>query len=180
MRSARVTIGPRLLFVWTIIILAMSVESTTMAVDRERFDQTVRAYVYDTIFTQGAIPTVAATAMGVACPPGEVAAAFGRLAQNHILVLQPESGEILMANPFSAVPTSFQVETDNQVYWGNCIWDALGILAMLQRDGQIRSSCGDCGAAMTLTVSDGAIVNAPGVAHFSVPAKHWWDNIVFT
>jgi Alkylmercury lyase len=151
-----------------------------MVVESERFDQHVRAYVYGAILTQGAIPTVAATALGLACPPSEVAAAFRRLAQAHVLVLQPGSDEILMANPFSAVPTPFQVVAEDRIYWGNCVWDALGILAMLKRDGRIVASCGDCGSAMSLTVSDGAIVYSPGVAHFSVPAKHWWDNIVFT
>lgn len=85
-----------------------------------------------------------------------------------------------MANPFSAVPTPFQVEADGRSYWGNCVWDALGILAMLKRDGQVVTGCGDCNAAMTVTVRDGAVADSAGFAHFSVPAKHWWDNIVFT
>jgi hypothetical protein len=151
-----------------------------MAVDSEHFDRQVRAYVYDALFTQGAIPSVAATAAGLASPPGEVAAAFRRLAQGHVIVLQPRSDEILMANPFSAVPTPFQVEAGGRVYWGNCVWDALGILAMLKGDGRVLASCGDCNAALTLAVRDGSVVDPPGVAHFSVPAKRWWDNIVFT
>jgi Alkylmercury lyase len=146
----------------------------------ESFDTQVRAFIYDAIFAHGAIPTVAATAAGLACPPGDVAAAFRRLAQGHVVVLQQGSDEILMANPFSAVPTPFQVETGGRQYWGNCVWDALGILAMLKGDGRVLASCGDCNAAMTLTVREGAVVDSPGVAHFSVPAKHWWDNIVFT
>ena len=151
-----------------------------MVVDTESFDRQVRAYVYDAVFTQGAIPTVAATANGLARTPGEIAAAFGRLARGHVLVLQQGGDEILMANPFSAVPTPFQVEAGGRVYWGNCLWDALGILAMLNVDGRLLASCGDCGAAMTLAVRDGNVADASGVAHFSVPAKHWWDNIVFT
>lgn len=151
-----------------------------MVTDTESFDRQVRAYIYDAIFTSGAIPTVAATAAGLACPPDDVATAFRRLAQGHVLVLQQERDDILMANPFSAVPTPFQVEAGGRSYWGNCVWDALGILAMLKRDGQVVTGCGDCNAAMTLTVRDGTVVDSPGVAHFSVPAKHWWDNIVFT
>lgn len=151
-----------------------------MVVDTESFDRQVRAYVYDAIFVSGAIPTVAAAANGLDCSPDEIAAAFRRLAQDHAVVLQQGSDEILMANPFSAVPTPFQVEADGRSYWGNCVWDALGILAMLKRDGQVVTGCGDCNAAMTVTVRGGAIADSSGVAHFSVPAKHWWDNIVFT
>jgi alkylmercury lyase len=151
-----------------------------MVVERERFDQQVRTSVYEAIFTQGGIPSVAATAVGLTRAPDEVAAAFRRLAQGHVLVLQPGSDEILMAAPFSAVPTAFPVEAGGRVYWGNCVWDALGILAMLQRDGRVLASCGDCNASIILTVRDGIIVDSSGVGHFSVAAKHWWDNIVFT
>lgn len=151
-----------------------------MVVNSESFDRQVRAYVYDVIFTQGALPTVAAVASSLACPPADVVAAFRRLAQGHVFVLQPESDELLMANPFSAVPTPFQVDVEGRTYWGNCVWDALGILAMLKRDGRVLASCGDCNAAMTLGVKDGAVVDSLGVAHFAVPAKRWWDNIVFT
>jgi hypothetical protein len=155
-------------------------EVDAMDVDSASFDRQIRAYVYDAIFRQDTIPTADAIAAGLACLPGDVAAAFQRLAQGHVFVLQRDSNEILMANPFSAVPTPFQVEVERDVYWGNCVWDALGILAMLKRDGRVLASCGDCNAAMTLTVSAGVVVDSPGVAHFSVPAKRWWDNIVFT
>lgn len=150
-----------------------------MAADTDAFDFQVRAYVYDTIFTHGAIPTLNATAAALACTPEQVAAGFRRLAERHVFVLQ-EGDEILMANPFSAVPTPFQVEAGGRTYWGNCVWDALGILAMLKQDGRVVAGCGDCNAAMALTVRDGALVDAPGIGHFSVPAKRWWDNIVFT
>jgi hypothetical protein len=151
-----------------------------MSAEKVHFDQQARAFVYDTIFTHGAIPTVAATAAGLARTPEEVASAFQRLAQSHVFVLQQGDDEILMANPFSVVPTPFQVQSGSRTYWGNCIWDALGILTMLQSDGQVLASCGDCNAALVVTVSDGVVVDSPGVAHFSVPAKQWWDNIVFT
>jgi hypothetical protein len=140
----------------------------------------VRAAIYDAILMQGAMPSVAGIAGALACAPEEVAAAFRRLAQGHVIVPQPESAAIVMANPFSGVPTAFQVEAGDRVYWGNCVRDALGVLAMLGRDGRVRARCGDCGAAMTLTVRDGAVVDSPAVAHFAVPARRWWDDIVYT
>jgi hypothetical protein len=151
-----------------------------MSADEVHFDRQVRAFVYDTIFTQGVIPTVAASAAGLARSLEEVVAAFQRLAQSHVFVLQQGGDEILMANPFSAVPTPFQVQSGSRTYWGNCIWDALGILTMLHSDGQVLASCGDCNAALAVTVHDGTVVDSVGVGHFSVPAKQWWNNIVFT
>jgi hypothetical protein len=147
----------------------------------DAFDGQVRAAVYDAIITEGAVPTLAATAAGLARPAAEVAAAFRRLAAGHVLVLQPARDEILMASPFSAVPTAFAVEVDGLGgYWGNCVWDALGILALLGRDGRVLTSCGDCGAALALEVRGGALASEASVAHFAIPAKQWWDDIAFT
>ncbi len=97
-----------------------------------------------------------------------------------MLVLQQDNSEILMANPFSAVPTAFQVQVGNRSWWGNCVWDALGIAAMINEDAHVVSACADCSDAMVVTVKDGSLADAPDIAHFSVPARRWWDNIVFT
>jgi hypothetical protein len=112
-------------------------------------------------------------------PDVEVRAAFGRLAAGRALVLQPETGEILMANPYSAVPTPFLVEVPAYTCYGNCIWDALGIAALLKEPARIRTSCADCGLALQLSVEDGRVSGDSGVAHFAVPARHWWDDVVF-
>jgi alkylmercury lyase-like protein len=84
-----------------------------------------------------------------------------------------------MANPLSAKPTSFLVATDHGRHYGNCIWDALGIAAMLDTDAHIDTDCADCGEAMVLEVRDRNLA-VEGVAHFAVPAAHWWDDIGFT
>jgi len=110
----------------------------------------------------------------------EVSAAFQRLVAGRVLVLQPESGEILMANPFSAVPTPFLVQLDAYSCYGNCIWDALGVLAMLKTDGRIATSCPDCGTALEVRVANGSVQATQGLIHFAIPALHWWDDIVFT
>ncbi|MFH4280320.1 organomercurial lyase, partial [Acinetobacter baumannii] len=91
----------------------------------------VRYHVYDYVMREGLPPTIAEASSALARSPDEVRASFQRLAEGHILVLQKESGEILMANPFSAVPTPFLVKVGDQFYYGNCIWDAMGIPAML-------------------------------------------------
>jgi len=143
-------------------------------------DQEVRRLVYDRILLTGRALLAMEVADGLGLPVQEVRAAFQRMAAGHILVLQPASGEILMANPFSAVPTSFAVEADGVTYRANCIWDALGVVAMLKQDARIDTGCGDCNEAMTLTITDGSLAEAEGIIHFAVPARHWWDNIVFT
>jgi Alkylmercury lyase len=124
------------------------------------------------------VPTADQLAAQLGLPLTEIRDSLERLAVGHALVLQPSSREILMANPFSAVPTPFAVRAAGRLYFGNCIWDALGVPAMLKADGQIATSCGCCGEAMTLEVVDQRLKPASGVVHFAIPAKRWWEDIV--
>lgn len=152
-----------------------------MNVDRDEatFDHEVRRHVYDHAMREGLPPTIAETASALSVAPDDVRASFRRLADGHVLVLQRGSGEILMANPFSAVPTPFLVRAGDRSWYGNCIWDATGIPAMLNQDATIEASCGCCGTAMRLAVTDGSLEAAPGIVHFAIPAARWWDDIVF-
>ena len=143
------------------------------------FDQEVRRHVYDQAMKGGVPPTVAETAAALATLPAEVEESYRRLAQARMLVLQSDTTEILMANPFSAVPTPFLAKVDGRTYYGNCIWDVLGIPAMLRRDALIQCSCGDCGTAMNLQITDGLLEPATGIVHFAIPAAQWWADIVF-
>ncbi len=144
------------------------------------FDRRARQYVYEVTMSRGQPPTLAETASGLSASTDEIQASFQRLAAAHLLVLQPESGEILMATPFSAVPTTFRVETEAFSSYGNCIWDALGIPALLKQDARIRSACPDCGMALDLSIVGGSLQAAQGIIHFALPARRWWENIVFT
>jgi len=142
-------------------------------------DIKVRAEVYDFTMRTGTPPSSAEVAQALSLDGNIILAAFRRLADAHVLVLKPDSGEVLMANPFSAVPTPFLVETEKFSAYGNCIWDALGIPAMLGGDARIITSCADCGASADIIVSAGA-VNGDGILHFAIPARDWWNDIVFT
>lgn len=127
----------------------------------EQIDVQVRRIVYDAFMLKGQPPNFTEIVDALGISMSILKGAFQRLAEGHILVLQPESGEILMANPFSSVPTPFLVEAEDQVWWGNCIWDALGILAMIGKDGQVRSSCPDCGEGLNLRIRSGELENTP-------------------
>jgi hypothetical protein len=107
-------------------------------------------------------------------------ASLRRLHDAHWLVLESDRPEIRMANPFSAIPTRYRVEADGRPWFANCAWDAFGIPAALGVDGHISSSCPDCGAAIEIDVIGGRPGPATDVFHVLVPARHWWDDIVFT
>jgi hypothetical protein len=148
------------------------------------FKNRVRVQLYGLFLEMGRCPSTEEVAHALGCSVPQVAAAFQELAAAHMLVLQAGSGEVLMANPLSAVPTPFVVETQAKTgtrsWYANCIWDALGVIAMLQTDGRVLTSCGCCGESMTVSVRRGkAETRPPGIVHFAIPAKHWWDDIVF-
>ena len=150
-----------------------------MTQSSDDLDRRVRRLVYDVALRHGTPPSLAATADGLGESPQHIAVSFQRLAAGRVLVLAPDTGEILMANPFSAVPTPFLVEFEDYACYGNCIWDAMGVVAMRGRDARIKASCGDCGAPMEVRIVSGALQSPHGVAHYALPARRWWDDIVF-
>src|SRR5947208_13053939 len=74
--------------------------SEARAVMNSEFDAAVRARVYDMTMRTGGVPLSADVAKALSASSDAVLAAFDHLASAHVLVLQPETGEILMANPF--------------------------------------------------------------------------------
>ena len=145
----------------------------------EEFDRQIRQYIYTVTIERGYPPTLAEASDRFGVIAADVKASFERLAAGRVVVLQRDTGEILMANPFSAVPTPFVVELAEFSCFGNCIWDALGIPAMLHQNALIKTACGDCGTAMEVAVDNGVVQGTGGLVHFAIPALHWWDDIVF-
>lgn len=128
----------------------------------------------------GQVPAVSEIAESLTLTLEDVQATLTRLAAGRVLVLAPGTTNIWMANPFSAVPTTFRVVAWGRTYFGNCIWDALGIPAILSADGTVETTCGDCGEPMTPKVQNGMLAGARGVVHFALPAARWWDNIGYS
>jgi hypothetical protein len=141
-------------------------------------DDKVRHIVYDITMKEGVPPLAARVAEKAGESAANVLQSFRRLGDNRMLVLQP-GGEILMAGPFSAVPTPFKVTTSAFSTYANCIWDSLGIPAMLNSDAVIDTNCADCGEKVRIRVMNGE-VTCSGFMHFVVPARLWWTHIVYT
>jgi hypothetical protein len=58
--------------------------------------------------------------------------AYRQLGDGHVYVLEPgDPTRLRMANPFSAAPIAFRVEAGGKGYYGNCVWDALGVVSMM-------------------------------------------------
>jgi DNA-binding transcriptional MocR family regulator len=143
-------------------------------------DSAFRHALYQFIVTRGHIPKIRELAAELALSRTTVRSGLQRLAELHVLVLQQHTSEILRAAPFWAVPTAFHVQSGRHAWWASCIWDALGIPAMLGQKAMITTGCGCCDSAMALSARKGRLLRAKGVIHFAVPASRWYENVVFT
>lgn len=140
----------------------------------------VRQLVYRWFVEHGRAPSPVEIGRVLRLPPEAVHGMLESLAEAEALVLLPGSPYIWMAEPFSAVPTSFVAETAGDTWFGNCVWDALGILAALHEDGAVHTDDPMTGAPLSLEVRGGALVPTSTVVHFAVPARGWWRSIGFT
>jgi hypothetical protein len=148
--------------------------------DLEALARAVRLYVFRTAAETTRVPQAPEIAAALQQPHGVVHEALRSLAEGRVLILAPNDGTIWAAAPFCAVPTGFRVVAGGKRYWSICVWDALGIAAVLGRDARVEALCGDCGDQLVLEVQRGELHRSEGVIHFAIPARHWWDNIGFT
>jgi hypothetical protein len=148
--------------------------------DQEAFDRDVRLRLYGRFVETGRPPSAAETAEALGVAPGEVESAYRRLHDERVIVLHPGTTEVWMANPLSAVPTPFSVEAGGRSFFGNCVWDALGVVAMLGGTGRVTTTCPDCGDPLALQVREGSLFAGDGLVHYEVPARRWWDDIGYT
>lgn len=143
-------------------------------------DLQIRNHLYHRFVETRRPPRVDDVARELGLSRDDAAAGFRRLHDARALVLEPGRLELLMLNPFSCVPTPHRVEAAGRWWYGNCGWDAIGILAALGVDGRVVSSCPDCAETIEVEVRDRRPAADEHVFHVLVPAARWWDDIVFT
>ena len=146
----------------------------------DELDLGLRNATYAHFVREGRAPTAADVSLEAGLPEDDVRAAWQRLHDEHALVLDAETGEIRMANPFSVVPTPHRVVAAGRTWYANCAWDAFGICAALDVGGRIETVCPDCREQLVVEVRDGRADDESLVFHSLVDAAHWWDDIVFT
>jgi hypothetical protein len=149
-------------------------------VDIEPQDQQVRLRTYELLLETGRMPKVIELAVSLTRREDDVRATLQRLRLAKAIALMPESGEISMASPWSAIPTTYVVQCGGRSWWANCAWDALAIPAAMGSPGQVIASCECCGEAMTAEVEGGRLLAGDGIVHIAFPARIWWDDIFFT
>ena len=139
----------------------------------------MRVFTYRFLLRHEKSPAIYEIAAALRCPPAKVRAALARLSESHAF-MQQENGELWRVAPFSCIPTAFPVMVGKRSWFANCIWDALGIPAMLGKDAEIQAACGCCNFDMPLQIHKGKLSSSQGVIHIAVPACEWYKDVVFT
>ncbi len=143
-------------------------------------DFDVRRHIL-TALAAGTTPTRVSVMQALGLDYTHVSSSYATLAASHVVVLDPHTGEVWMAMPFSAVPTAFPVVIGQRSVWATCAWDAFGIAAALDQDVTFATPCPASNAVIAGGVRRGVPYAHPGaVAYVGVPAARWWDDIGFT
>ncbi len=145
------------------------------------FERHIRASVYASFRDRFRPPSAVGLSDTLGASPGEVSSALRNLAEEHCLVLVPGTESIWMAHPFSGIDTDFVVTIGDRQWFANCVWDGLSILALFggQSGGSLDTHSPATGEALRFEVSQ-RTVHGPGIVHFLVPARHFWDDIAYT
>src|SRR5437773_10779812 len=105
-------------------------------------DTRIKLAVYRGAAERGVLPRAEEVASDVSVTVQDVRDSYVRLAQQRLLLLEPDGLTIRMAPPFSGVPTDHLVRSGGIAYFANCAWDALGIPAALHQPADVESRCG--------------------------------------
>jgi hypothetical protein len=97
-------------------------------------------------------------------------------------VVLDESGAVVMAHPFAAVPLGFPVMGARPLWWGGCAWDSFALPHVLPHDHEVlvATRCPNCDRAHAWSVSKESAPVGDQVAHFLTPAARIWDDVVDT
>ncbi|MBI5666959.1 MAG: hypothetical protein HZC41_03055 [Chloroflexi bacterium] len=143
-------------------------------------DWQIRHFIYQFFVEHGRPPAIQETGGHFSLDDEEARQVYHRLHQRHTIFLEPGTDRIRIANPLSAVPTSYRVVINNRTLWANCAWDSLGIPAMLNADAQIEARHPLSGEPVRYAVTAGELQADAGVVHFSLPARAWYDDLIHT
>ena len=97
-----------------------------------------------------------------------------------MLVPAANFASIRMAPPFSGISTQHRAIVSGKEYFGNCAWDAFGVVSALGGTGEVHSRCEQTLDPLALHLTPDGPPALTWRFHCVVPAAKWWNNIVFT
>ena len=141
----------------------------------------LRVAVYRSLATTGRAPELGDVARELDATLGEVAEGLRALARARHVVLDSRE-RIVMAHPFATIPLGFSVMGEATLWWGGCAWDSFAVphVVRTERSVLVATRCPGCGTGHAWDVDTDGPPEGDQVAHFLVPARHIWDDVVHT
>lgn len=147
---------------------------------KNEIQHNIRYQVNRFIFEKGYAPTVEQLSELLAVDKTLIKKGLSTLANEQMIVLHPNSYEIWVAHPFALFPTLFWVKTKDKQWWGNCAWCSLGIASLAKTDTEILTKLNGQEKSAVIEIKNNEIMQKNYVAHFPIPAKNFWDNVIYT
>src|SRR5215472_14751693 len=141
----------------------------------------LRLAVYADFASTGQAPSTQDLADQLGVSATEIESGLNDLHKARHLVLD-ESGQIVMAHPFAAVPLGFSVMGRRTLWWGGCAWDSFALPHLLPAEGEVlvATRCPNCSRPLAWSVGTAEPPRGDQVAHFLVPTARMWDDVVHT
>ena len=139
-----------------------------------------RYHINKHIFENGVGPSVEYLALTIGEPTSKIEEALTLLAENHALVLHPNSFDVWVAHPFALFPTLFWVKSNGKQWWGNCPWCSFGIAALCHANTEIFTKLNGEEESLKIDIVDNQVVQTDYVVHFPIPASKFWENVIYT
>lgn len=140
----------------------------------------IRYQVNRFIFDNGFAPTVNQLSKLLNLDEKEIRNGLTSLADNHAIVLHPNSFDIWVAHPFALFPTLFWVKTADKQWWGNCSWCSFGVASLTKTDTEIFTKLKGEQEPLKIEIKNNEVVQKDYVVHFPIPASKFWDNVIYT
>lgn len=144
----------------------------------------VRKFVFDHFLEKASPPVLEEIMRRFTLSREQAFAVLKELEATRHLALVKGTQRILMAYPFSGIPTPFKVTLrNNRKYFANCAWDSVAFHVMLGEDLRIDSFCHHCAEEVRIALSNhrASLLSPEGVvAYVGLPASKWWDDIIGT
>jgi Alkylmercury lyase len=141
----------------------------------------LRLAVYRALAESGRAPDHATLAATLGTSTDEVRAGLRRLHEQRHLVLDADD-RVVLAHPFGTIDFGFSVKGARTLWWGGCVWDSFAIPNLVPEEPSVlvATTCPACGKAHAWTVTSDGPPGGSQVAHFLVPTRRIWDDVLFS
>jgi len=137
-------------------------------------EKQIRRFVYTFFLEYERPPTYQETAQQYNFADDTARLHYRALHSKHAFFLNPGTDDIRIANPLSALETTYITHVQGHRYYANCGWDMLGL-----SEARIEVHCTDCNQLTSITLQDDTVLGQ-GIVHFLVPAREWYEDLIYT